>query len=111
MRPTTPHTHATPRMVELVERKLAEISPTKGGHMRWPGRHCDGYGVLRIRVSRRSTEPAREVLAQRAVWLVNVGPISADMILRSTCGVRDCVAPAHHRVEPRSPRRTGKKAA
>ncbi len=96
-RPTAP----TPILARTVRRRLAGVEQDTAGHWRWRGSHTwDGYARLRVRVREDDRPKVREMVAHRAAWLVLVGPIPERHVLRSTCGVRDCVRPEHHEQRP-----------
>lgn len=89
-------TSPTDIIVRSVERRLAVVTPDADGHLRWQGaRTWDGYGRLRVRPRKGELGKPREVLAHRAAWIALVGPIPDGYVVRSTCGVRDCVRPDH----------------
>lgn len=90
---------ATPTVDRLVGRRLARITEDGDGHWMWPGASSRG-GYARLRVIPRKAESAklRDVHGHRAVWIALVGPIPDRYVLRSTCGVRKCVRPDHHRL-------------
>ena len=94
---TTP----TPALIRTVNRRLPSVERDRAGHWRWCGSHTwDGYGRLRFRVREDGRPKVRDLAAHRAAWLVLVGPIPEGHVLRSTCGVRDCVRPEHHEPRP-----------
>lgn len=90
---------ATVTLDRLVGRRLSRITEDDDGHWRWPGASTrDGYARLRVVPRKGEKTRRRDVHGHRAVWLALVGPIPARHVLRSTCGVRGCVNPDHHRL-------------
>lgn len=100
MRRSSVSASATPMLDRLVGRRLSRITEDGDGHWMWPGAVTrDGYGRFRLIPRKGESAKLREMHAHRAVWLALVGPIPERNVLRSTCGVRKCVRPEHHRLD------------